>query len=635
MGIKRITGLLSLCFAALVSACSSGSVSREGAFTEITLIASVEEPFSRTAVIDGGTQVFWEPGDQVKLFYAGKSSQLTAQCTGLESVTSFSGLFDGIISFNEGFSEQGGLWGVYPYDEQSSCDGNSVTCCIPDRQVARAGTFAQGLHTTVGQSSSLSMAFYSVCGGLRFSLSQAGIRKVTFAPLGGETIAGTATVKFEGGVPVVDNVTDSKTAVELTCAGGEPFECGEWYYIELLPGTLAGGFKLSFHKAGETAEKISVKPVSISRSIYGSITDADKGLVFIEDPDPSANFIVFADPAVKSVCINNWDDNGDGELSYEEAAAVTSIRNVFEDNDEITSFDEFRFFTSVTSVPDDAFSCCSSLSSIRLPEGVVSIGDYAFYYCAKLTEFVVPASLRYIDEGAFAGCDRLSSLYISDLAKWVNTSIKQGGHPFHKSSDTHLYLNGSEIVHLTIPDGVSSIGNYAFFRCYGIKSAVFPSSLISIGNDAFLGCTQLASVNFNNGLQSIGTSAFEGCSALSGVALPSTLESIKGAAFSKCSSLTSIEIPEGVTRIEVSTFRECESLILAVIPSGVTSISDNAFYGCTALRRVTLYPTNPPYLAQGAFYGADNCLFYVPSGSIDSYKSASSWKAFAERIVSQ
>ena len=322
MGINRIAGLLSLCFAVFASACTSWSVSREEAFTEITLVASVEEPFSRTAVIDGGTQVFWEPGDQVKLFYAGKSSLLTSQCTGLESVTSFSGLFDGIISFNEGFSEQGGLWGVYPYDEQSSCDGNSVTCRIPDRQVARIGTFAQGLHTTVGQSSSLSIAFYSVCGGLRFSLSQAGIRKVTFEPLGGETIAGTATVKFEGGVPVVDNVTDSKTSIELTCADGEPFECGVWYYIEILPGTLAEGFKMSFHKTDETAERASVKPVSISRSIYGSLTDADKGLVFIKDPDPSANFIVFADPAVKAICIDNWDGNGDGELSYEEAAAV-------------------------------------------------------------------------------------------------------------------------------------------------------------------------------------------------------------------------------------------------------------------------------------------------------------------------
>ena len=98
--------------------------------------------------------------------------------------------------------------------------------------------------------------------------------------------------------------------------------------------------------------------------------------------------ITFADANVKAICVENWDTDGDGELSMDEAAAVTSLGTVFKSNDQITSFDELQYFTGLTTIEESAFEDCNNLSSISIPSNVTSIGDRAFFDCSKLKSVV-------------------------------------------------------------------------------------------------------------------------------------------------------------------------------------------------------------------------------------------------------
>lgn len=121
----------------------------------------------------------------------------------------------------------------------------------------------------------------------------------------------------------------------------------------------------------------------------------------IEDAGPS---ITFTDDAVKALCVSNWDTTGDGELGEKEAAAVTSIGNVFKYNSTITSFDELQYFTGLTSIGVSAFSGCSNLTSVTIPNGVTLIDSYAFEGCSSLTSVTIPYSVTSIGSSPFYGC---------------------------------------------------------------------------------------------------------------------------------------------------------------------------------------------------------------------------------------
>ena len=109
--------------------------------------------------------------------------------------------------------------------------------------------------------------------------------------------------------------------------------------------------------------------------------DPTEALARFEGNGEGTEAIVFADANVKEICVNNWDINGDGELNLWEAAAVTELGKVFNRNKEITSFNELQYFTGLTSIGDNAFSVCSSLTSITIPNSVTSIGEQAFSTC--------------------------------------------------------------------------------------------------------------------------------------------------------------------------------------------------------------------------------------------------------------
>ena len=142
------------------------------------------------------------------------------------------------------------------------------------------------------------------------------------------------------------------------------------------------------------------------------------------------------------------------------------------------------------------------------------------------------------------------------------------------SIGNRAFSNCSSLTSVTIPDGVTSIGIGAFSGCSSLTSVTIPEGVTSIRDYAFYGCSSLASVEIPDGVTSIGDSAFYGCSSLVNVTIPGSVTSIEWGAFLHCSSLKSVAIPDGVTSIESGVFSDCSSLKHVEIPDGVTSIGN-------------------------------------------------------------
>ena len=217
----------------------------------------------------------------------------------------------------------------------------------------------------------------------------------------------------------------------------------------------------------------------------------------------------------------------------------------------------------VTAIGERAFNQRSNLTSITIPDSVTSIGDRAFYYCVGLT-----------------------SVYITDIAAWCAIDFAS----LHSNplwSAHNLYLNGELVTHLVIPEGVETIGDYAFYNFTSLTSITIPDNVNFIGDYAFPG-SGLTGVSIPNGITTIGNSVFYDCNSLTSVTIPDSVISIGDSAFENCDVLTNIAIPDSVTSIGKSAFAWCSKLMSIAIPDSVTTIGNSAFYGCTDLTSLTL-----------------------------------------------
>jgi hypothetical protein len=141
-------------------------------------------------------------------------------------------------------------------------------------------------------------------------------------------------------------------------------------------------------------------------------------IVGIEPENYGEKAMTFSDTNVRRICLEKWDANGDGKITYNEAAAVTSIDDAFTGK-MIKTFPELYYFTSLTEISAHAFDGCSQLASIRLPKGVKKIGDGAFKDCAKLPQLNLPTGISEIGSAAFDGCKALTAIELTDGIKAI------------------------------------------------------------------------------------------------------------------------------------------------------------------------------------------------------------------------
>ena len=239
---------------------------------------------------------------------------------------------------------------------------------------------------------------------------------------------------------------------------------------------------------------------------------------------------------------------------------------------------------SVTSIGGKAFYACSGLTSVTIGNSVTSIGYMAFNSCRSLTSVTIPSSVVYISSGAFNYCSNLSLINVAS------------GNTHYSSIDGVLYNYVQDTLiqcpcaktSITIPNSVTSIGDYAFCGCTGLTSITIPTSVTSIGDYAFCGCTCLTSITIPTSVTSIGDYAFSNCTGLTSIDIPNSITSIVNRMFYGCTGLTSITIPNNITSIGGGAFSGCTGLTSITIPNSVTSIGGSAFYGCTGLTSITL-----------------------------------------------
>ena len=272
-----------------------------------------------------------------------------------------------------------------------------------------------------------------------------------------------------------------------------------------------------------------------------------------------------------------------------------------------TSLTSITIPKRVTSIGEDAFRGCSSLISITIGDSVTSIGSSAFYNCSNLASITIPNSVTSIGSYAFYNCTSLTSISLPFVGATLNgTSCTHFGYIFGASSyyDNNDYVPTSlkeviitggnsigigafyycsRLTSITIPDSVTSIGSSAFYNCFRLTSITIPKRVTSIGEDAFCGCSSLISITIGDSVTSIGSSAFYNCSNLASITIPNSVTSIGEDAFYNCSSLTSVTIPNSVTSIGSYAFENCTSLTSITISNSVTSIGYYAFRGCTIL----------------------------------------------------
>ena len=517
----------------------------------------------------GAGTIYWNPSDQIDVFFGTKKAQYTSQ----NASEAIAATFKTNATLTDSDVSSTNIWGLYPSNSSSSCNGSSITTTLPSTQYGVPNTFDNNIFPAVAHSSSTNLQFYNVCGGIKFNLAYDDIKKITFRGNNNENLAGTVSISFVEGLPKATIVNGVKE-ITLTPKTGTTFTKGADYYFILLPGTLSAGFTMIFTATDGTIGTLNYtdKSVTITRSIFGR-----KGNV-----DAYASF-----------------------RSYRQANNV--IYYTSSNGQVVTPYRTGVFGTNIISN-----EYVGNRGVITFNGEVTSIGRYAFYNRSGLTSIDLPASVSVIDQYAFANCTGLKSITVHSTSipsvednSFQNTNncviyVPWGTDYFYKES----WNNYSARIQPFCPK------NMIYFSCSRLPLTLshtdgFGANIISIEDNRIV---------FDGEVTSIGEWAFNGCD-----------------------NLRSIIIPNSVTSIGDGAFNNCTYLKRVVIPESVTSIGSCVFGGCYWMKTITILNPDPPTIMDDTFYfrtesEAPSGFFYyhifVPEDSVSAYKNAQYWDQY-------
>lgn len=310
---------------------------------------------------------------------------------------------------------------------------------------------------------------------------------------------------------------------------------------------------------------------------------------------------------------------------------------------------KIELFEGLKTIGTGAFDGCEAVTTLSIPDSVTSIGAYAFEDLENLTAITIPKNIKSIGGNAFSGCDKVTTLNYniedatasisgvafsgigsqysyklvigegvvkipSSIFQYANINEVEFKGNKLETIDTYAFYS-SKFQALTIPEGVETIGNYAFSECTKLETVSLPSTLTSVGDYAFQK-TKITSITINSNI-TFGVNVFDGCSAIQSVSILGGLTKIADSMFAGCTSLTTVALGDSVTSIGAQAFSGCTKLANLTLTNNIETISSSAFYNCQKLTKVTL-PTSLKELGNSAFYNCSELTEVVMPDGVET-----------------
>ena len=317
-----------------------------------------------------------------------------------------------------------------------------------------------------------------------------------------------------------------------------------------------------------------------------------------------------------------------GDFAYEVMDDGTAEITDYVGTDSQLSIPEELDGYSVSSIGYTAFSGCTSLKKVTIPDSVTDIGSSAFEGCTNLASIAIPDGVNTIGGNAFYNtvwydnqsdgvvyAGKVAYTYKGKMPENTTITLIDGT----VGIAAFAFSEYENLTNITIPDSVMCIEGGAFSGCTSLTSITIPDGVTEIGWGVFFDCRNLHSIDVPNSVTNIGVIAFSGCENLENITIPDKVTSIGYNAFYGCKSLVSISIPNTVTSIGMTAFAECTNIENITIPESVTNIGNGAFTGCIGLTNIYVAENNPEYSSvDGALLNKDKTeLIQCPAGKTE------------------
>ena len=550
----------------------SQSNGREKVLKEVVLTATAADTNPDTKSTRGANGEFlWSPGDEINLFYGpteGCGSYFVSQNTTPVPTTTFRGTIEVVTGTIEGSTDLF-FWGTYPYNQSNTCDGTSVGIVLQDTQTAVDNSWGEGALASVGRSQGLAMGFYNIVGGIKFFVTEPGIRQITLKGKNNEDLAGKASVGMNNNNPTISAFLDAKKEVTLmapTPAGSTSGATPEfkvtsqgdttWYFITCAPTTFSQGFTLTLRKDDQQGVKsYSARTINRNRfQPYGKA--ANDGAVWGDIPPQNNQIIYYAtQPITNSDFINGGTTVLDNEryvVTFSDP--VTEIPyQAFVNNSLLTGI---ILPETVVTIGNNAFMNCKNLEYVKVGAGntmgstITSIGSHAFAYCDDLAGVVLPTSLQTLGAGAFDECPSLTgTMNIPSTLQSIDFTTTN---PFRLCTGITGFTGkfATEDGQFLVDSENYAIVSTALAHPNLLnQTCILPTGISKLGTSSMAGLPS-ANVDWHgNQIITLMQSCLEGATNLVGsLQLPGSVQTISGRALAGCTSLqalyiTSVDLP--------------------------------------------------------------------------------------------